>query len=48
LAIERSKGASNWIGDVIGSQAGRGYLVEQRQESLKIMAIDNGYVGVFA
>jgi hypothetical protein len=47
LSIERSQRAPNRIGDMIGSKAGRGYLVEQWQESLKVMAINNGYMSVF-
>ena len=30
-----------------GSKASSGYLVEQWQESLKVVAINNGYIGIF-
>jgi hypothetical protein len=41
-----AKCAADWVRHVVCRKAGGCYLIEQWQESLKVVAINNGYIGV--
>jgi hypothetical protein len=40
-----AKCAADWVRHMVSGKAGRCHLVQQWQESLKVVAINNGYIG---